>query len=203
MASRSTTRFSTILATLAISGGVAAAQPTDQPQPQRHSRSTALAIALGGTAVSLGVIATGVMLHSGNSGVTDGLLLGGTLGLAAAPSAAHYYADGNVLTVALGVRAAGLATMSVSGYFLARDAGAALACGLTGCSSHATSTAPAIVFLAGAAAFVGGTIYDIATAPGAADRWNAQHTPSVQVTPTLVPTASGGVTGGLGMVGQF
>jgi hypothetical protein len=106
------------------------------------------------------------------------------------------------LTVGLGVRTAGLATMSVSGYFVARDAGASFACAITGCS-HTSSAAPVLGFLAGAAAFVGGMIYDIATAPGAADRWNAEHTPSVQVAPTLVPTASGGVIGGVGVAGRF
>ncbi len=156
---------------------------TSEKDPQ-----TAFALSLGGTAASLGVM--GIGMAAQNSNVF-------TLGLVSTlvtPSIGEWYA-GKPLTWGMGLRAAG-ATAFLGGAVLAfkcwgDDSG----------SCHSDEVATGVLVFGGAGAYVGGIIYDIATAGTAAEEFNREH--ALSLAPTMIRGANNTTTMGFGIGGKF
>lgn len=169
------------LALIALLATGAAAQPGNTPPnlPVRGERSAELAAALslGGTALSIGLIAA--------SDGGDDLAMYGVLGLAVTPSLGHWYA-GKWWTHGMTARLAGATATLVGGVML-------FACID---SDEDCSVAPAVVLLyGGMGTFVIGGIYDIATAARSAhqhnDRLRARAGASWAITPVVAPDRAG------------
>jgi len=150
-----------------------------------RSRNTALGLAIGGSIVSIGMFAIGAVAadtndpHSGRIAMAASIL---------PPSLGEWY-GGKYLTLGLGLRAAGMATMAVGIAFLTCVDGA--------CNSNL----PLALVAVGASAIVAGYVYDIATARCTVDAFNARHR-RVGLAPTVITRPSGPVMG-LGLAGAF
>jgi len=162
----------------------ALAQPAHEP-PQEKSEQTAFGLSLAGTAVPLAITIAAVSTDQ------DELALAGAAGMLLGPSLGHWYA-GRVVTGGLALRAGGTALMFV---------GALQALGHTLCHGHEDDCGGdgSALLIGGAAAFVGGTIYDVATAGRQARRWNEKH---FDLAPMVVRGASGKAPG-FGIAGTF
>jgi hypothetical protein len=149
----------------------------DGPEETKR-RDTALEYAIGGSVASVGLAAVGVAALEKDQRI--GWL--GIAGAIAAPSAGEWYA-GKYLTVGMGLRAAGAA---VIGYGL-----------LMAYCNDSTCTSDDGLRLMGAGLVVaaGGIAWDIATARGAADDYNAAHRPRATVAPMILQPPSGPVYG--------
>lgn len=141
---------------------------------ERKDESTAFALSATGTLISTVLLAQAAHTQS------DGYFHAAALGLAIAPSLGHWYA-GEYLSGGMVARAGGAALVvigsQIDGCEDACDAGMALMMG-------------------GAATFVAGVLWDVATAPKAARSWNKRH--EISITPSL--TSDGG---GLSLGGSF
>ncbi len=133
--------------------------PATGPLPGERSPGTALALSLGGT-IGAYVLATGSGLAE-----SEGLAATGALGAFLAPSFGHWYA-GDPWTDGLTLRLAGAGGVMVGALLLLGE------CGFEG--GDCDETPGAVLLYGGAAAYVFGTILDIATAPGAAHKHNAR-----------------------------
>lgn len=132
--------------------------PVAGPIPGEKSPGIALALSLGGTVGSY------VLAVAGGETQSDELSSMGAIGVFLAPSFGHWYA-GKGWTDGLTLRLAGVGGMMVGLILLLGD------CGFEGDSS--CDEAPGTVLMVvGAGAYVGGTILDIATAPGQARKYN-------------------------------
>ena len=186
--------------TLALLASTAAAQPgATRPQPvDERDEGTALALSLGGTLGSYAALAFAIAVDSPASGAIGTI---GAIGIVAAPTAGHWYA-GRIVTRGLGLRAAGLVVLIAGG--LADSEG----CGLfysghgdpepDDCGDNFRTTKGTALMAAGAALFLGGTVDDIITAPGAARRRNER----ARATLTLAPLVHHH-GGGLALAGTF
>ena len=176
------------LASLLVALSIAAASPAHaQPAPQpdeSKSEASALALSIAGTLGSAGLLGAGVA-SAGNGHVA---MLGvGALASVVGPSIGHIYA-GEYLTAGLVTRVVGMAAFAL---------GASV---IVNCDDEGCDTVPGTLMLVGAGVYLAGAIYDIATAPRAARRWNAKH--HVWVMPTVVgPTTH--ATIGLGFSATF
>lgn len=153
--------------------------------PAPKNRTTALALSLGGTLVSLGLTAAG-------AGSQDGVLLAtGLVSSLVTPSAGEIYA-GELFTAGMGIRllSAGVGYVGV---------GVALRCFLVTrpCEKHDGLAVSLIT--AGAAGYVSGIVYDIATAGAAVDRHNRRI--ELQLAP-IIPTPANRAAG-LSLRGSF
>ena len=170
-----------ILCSVILASRLAAA---DDAHPDTRDPVAAAALSAGGAVLSIGIIAVGGRTHNTvlfDIGVASSLV---------APSAGEIYA-GDLLTLGMGIRVLS-ASIVLAG--LQKD---------SGCSQGGQPCDPlGAVGLAiiGVAGYTTGILYDIATAPSAADRYNKKH--RVQVTPIVTPTASGRIVG-LGIRGSF
>jgi hypothetical protein len=174
---------------LAMAGN-AAAQPglappsASPPQPALQgdelSETTALWLSLGGTAASWTLVALAAdMDHRGSSKAGDIATIG-AFGTLFAPSFGHWYAR-SLVTRGLGLRLAGAAAVFV---------GLGVVVGCDGeCSGSEVDVALALA-LAGTGLYVGGTIDDIATAPGRARSYNHRFQ-NVAVVPMIRRDNSG------------
>jgi drug/metabolite transporter (DMT)-like permease len=146
--------------------GLAPALPAPPPSPPRKgdevSESTALAIAVGGTAASYGLVLLGAGPARGDAGQT--LIVIGVAGTLIAPSAGRWYAR-SAGWRGLGLRLAGAAAVALAG------AAAISECGLFN-SDPCTPVAGLVLGIAGLGLWVGGTIDDIVMAPRDARRHN-------------------------------
>ena len=153
-------------------------------QDEEKSGSTALLLSLGGAVGSLALTVVGANMENG-SGAS--LMTVGVLSSIITPSFGHWYA-GEYWTAGLGMRAGG---------GIAFVAGAAQAFGCIDAENSCDDGAALV--LVGAGLYIGGTLYDIATAPSAAERWNEKH---LQLAPTVVSSGTH-QTLGLGLGGAF
>lgn len=177
------------VATLAV-GTSAHAQPALTPaQPRsapvdadRKDPTTATLLSLGGTAASVGLFLVGVDRED------EGLVTAGLLTSLVTPSLGHWYA-GDYFTPGLGLRLGG-ATLVM--------AGVASAIGSID-NENSSGDQGATMFVLGAGLYVGGTLYDLATAGRAAESWNTAH---LQFAPTMVSSGAH-TTVGLGLGGSF
>jgi hypothetical protein len=176
------------VAVLSIVASVAAADPSPSepspsaaPAPAPHkSNGVAVALSAVGTAVSAAIVLS--TQFSSTDVAVDGLVIGGALAIFT-PSAGQWYA-GKWATWGMAIRGLGEIT------FL----GAAASC-IDSCSD---STARTASIWGGIGLVAVGSIYDIATASGAVDKWNREHAP--QVVPAVVKIGSGY---GVGLAGAF
>jgi hypothetical protein len=175
-------------------GGAAHAQPAvtplttpASPEPvDAKSPSVAVGLSLVGSLGSAALVLGGASL---GNGAGQGLVLAGLAGSLVAPSLGHWYA-GHYLTAGLGARLVGGAVFT-----------AGLATVLSDClfETSCDSSGGTLVVL-GAVSYVGGMIYDIATASGAAQDYNEAH--HLRLAPTVVPSGAGQGLG-LGLSGVF
>ncbi len=150
------------------------------------SATTATLLSVGGTAVAyIGMVEwTRVTDHS--SGSAGAVAIGTDIAMCLAlPALGHFYAN-DWHPTGLAIRATGLGAIAL-GAFSDRS------CDDEPCAGTA-------LILIGGLTVVAGTIYDIATASGAAHDYNHAH--RVAITPTILNPPSGPVMG-VGMAGQF
>ena len=154
-------------------------------EEQRKRGSTALALSASGTAVSLGIMI--VAARDATSGEdADRMMLVGAGALLLAPSLGHWYA-GDKISTGLLARLGGTALM-ITGAVMAYDC--------DDLDADCRRDSGESVAMLGAGVFIAGVLWDVATAPDAARRWNARH--GVAITPTVT---SGGA--GLSFGGSF
>lgn len=139
-----------------------------------RSENLALGLSLGGTAVSWALLVAGAQSSEELGAV-------GLLGTFLAPSIGHWY-RGAVLTRGMGVRAVGVVAF---GY------GFVKAIGCEGCDGDSLT----LLLLGGLAAYIGGTIDDIVTAPLRVRQHN-QRLQQVQLVPMVAPHTAGVALGG-------
>ena len=150
------------------------------------SPTTAILLSLGGTAGSVALMVAGANSSGANA---DSLITAGLLSTLVTPSLGHWYA-GHYLTAGMPMRAGGGVLVI---------AGLAKALGSENSDGGGNGDAGATMFLAGAGLYLGGVLYDIATAPSAAEHWNDKH---LQIAPTMVSSGTH-TTVGLGLGGSF
>jgi hypothetical protein len=170
-------RMMVVLVMVAALATPAVADPAD-PDPK-----IALGLSLGGTAMSVGVFAAGDRMHN------DSLVLVGAGSLVLTPSFGHWYAgDGGGSALAL--RAGSAGAFLVGFTYVARRC-------LFGCPTTAEEVGAAVVVFGSIAGVVGGTIWDVVTAPRAACAASRTH-----VVPTVITRRSTSVPG-LAIVHEF
>lgn len=152
------------------------------------SENTALALSLGGTAASAALVIAGGQMNNG------GMISAGLLSSLLTPSLGEWY-SGKLVTAGMGIRAAS-AVVTVVG--IAQS----LKCLDAEGDCHTDASAP-ILLAGGLIGYAGGTIYDIATAPGEARRYNDRHGLTLTLAPTPLRTPSGQATMGVGLAGTF
>jgi hypothetical protein len=180
------------LLALVFCARVATAQPAmTQPAPAAVSEdgdlspATAVLLSAGATVASWSVM---LAAASDDSGRSDSLVLVGALGTLVAPSLGHWYAR-DYLTAGMGLRAVGAAAM-IGGVFAAFD-------DLFEDDRDDSAADTAIVL--GVIAYGAGTIYDIATAGRAAQRYNDQRH-HLALAPVVNPTTG---SYGVALGGRF
>lgn len=149
---------------------VASAQPAKVSDPtaviateDALNPGTAFALSLGGTAVSWGLLIASLQIHDG--GGARAMAITGGIGTLVAPSFGHWYAH-SYLTRAQGVR---LVSVLVAGIGFAAVASSVWDDGHDGDEFAGT-----LLLGAGSLGYVTATLYDLATAGAAAERWNAR-----------------------------
>ncbi len=154
------------------------------------SPTTAVLLSLGGTAGSVALMVAGANSSGSNA---DSLITVGLLSTLITPSLGHWYA-GHYLTAGMAMRAGG-------GVLVIAGVAQALGSEFSSESSDGgdSGDAGATMFLLGAGLYLGGALYDIATAPSAAEHWNDKH---LQLAPTMVSSGTH-TTVGLGLGGSF
>ncbi len=168
-----------VLATPALADG-------DPPEPV--DEHVALALSLGGTVASWGLVVASVKLDGEMSHDAVGALTTiGLLGTFLAPSAGHWYAD-KYLTRGLGLRALGGASATLGVITIA---------GCIGEDADCSGALGAGLLLLGAGLYAYGTVDDIASAPARARARNAEIE-ALTVAPLVTPT-----TTGLAIAGSF
>lgn len=166
------------------------APPPPQIEINEKSPGTALILSLGGTVAAFAI--GGVANENALLGTASGL------GVWLAPSFGHWYA-GDGWTTGLTYRMAGGAAMAAGAIWvlsecsLGHDNNGGDDCGEPGFA----------LIIGGAAAFVGGMVYDIATAPGAARRHNERQRQRVMQYQYAVTPTIGGDRVGLAIGGRF
>ena len=195
-----------LLLALEIAPGAAAAQPSNSPlntptgagaaapapapvegaSGSYKSPGTALALSLGGTVASLGLVAA--------AGASENSTLStvGSIGFWVAPSFGHWYV-GKGWTTGLKYRLAGAGAATLGLMWFAVDC-------IPGCNNDFH---PALfVAIGGGVSFVGGMVHDIATAPGAARAHNARIDAGRIQDVTVRPSFGNGHAG-LALGGRF
>jgi hypothetical protein len=167
-------------------------QPMQQPMPQGEqlSEGTALGLSLGGTIVSWVLVGVASGQNNQSSGSTETMGTIGAFGTMFAPSFGHWYAH-SFATRGLGLRALGIGSALV-GVMVALSECPLFSEG----ECHESGLAP-VLLIAGAGLYIGGTIDDIATAPGKARRYNHRFE-NVSVVPVVRHDS-----GGFAVMGRF
>lgn len=165
--------------------------PAPVPEGKRLSEGTALALSLGGTALSWGMLIGAVTID--NSPVSRVMGTAGAMGIVAAPTFGHWYAD-TFLTRGLGLRLGGM-LVALAGVVVAfTEDPPCLPFGDGSCpAGDDPVVGTAIVFL-GAGMFVAGTVDDIITAPRRVQRLNQAH--NVAIAPIVTQHSAGLALGG-------
>ncbi|MBV8760053.1 MAG: hypothetical protein JO257_22370 [Deltaproteobacteria bacterium] len=152
------------------------------------SENTALMLSLGGTAASAALVIAGGQLDNG------GMIGAGLLSSLLTPSLGEWYA-GELVTPGMGIRAASAVATIVG---MAES----LKCLDAEGDCHTDASAP-VLLVGGLIGYAGGTVYDIATAPREAQRYNARHGLRLTLAPTPLRTPTGQATMGVGIGGTF
>lgn len=169
--------------TLALIASLAAGTAHAEPDSPKNE-NTALALSLGGTLASAGLMAYGVMRDGDEA---SGVLIGaGLVSSLVTPSLGQFY-SGRILTPGLGLRVAGGAVALIG-------VAQTLSCVSADRDCDSFTDGPATIALGGGLAALG-AVLDIATAPRAARSYNERHL-------QLVP-ASTGANLGLSLTGRF
>jgi hypothetical protein len=188
------TIVSLVVATVGVAS--ASAQSTE-PVVAQKDPGTAQLLSLIGTAIPLGLYAWGA---TGKE--NDTLLAVGATGMMIGPSLGHYYANRRLGTPGLAARLAGTGVGLLGVAMLV--AGGVACSNVIGPSSENCddgSESAKVVMAAGAGLFIGGAIYDIATAGRAARRENARQ---MSLRPLFQPGAPGQTSAyGLSLDGTF
>lgn len=170
--------------------------PDLDPEPKALLKdpSTALWLSLGVTLGGCGLIFTGAEVgHEAGGSIA---IVGG-IATVFGPTLGHTYA-GTSWNPGVAVRLAAFGAV-VGG--LAIVAGTCRVSGSTQCNSDA-ETLGIVLAYGGLAAYVGGSIYEIATAPGAAREYNRRHLLEMRL--RLAPvSARDGLAPGLALAGRF
>ena len=182
-------RFAILFTATVLTSQVAHADDTGP-----RDRDTALLWSAGGTAASAVVFAAGVKQDN------LGLIALGSLSLLVTPSFGEWYA-GQYLTVGMGIRVAG-AAVAFGGLIRGMDCGGWSGKDCSAAQMSASDRDFKVLVGIGLAAYAGGALYDIVTAPRAADAYNARHRPQFQLTPTVLNPPSGPAYG-VGIGGSF
>lgn len=187
-----------IIASASILGAAltANAQPKEQP---RKSKTTAVVLAAGGIVAPLAFAATGIATD-----LSTMTAIGGSL-LLFTPSLGHFYAKGD-LDVTTGMKLRGVSTVAImTGLLLYSQGICSPIQGYTSCDDSYTSPmtyAGLGIISVGAATFLTGAIWDVATAGDAVDHANQRNNIAFSVAPMLAPPSSGGING-LALAGSF
>jgi hypothetical protein len=145
------------------------------------SPATALALSAGGTAASVAALIYASSRDTAPEANTVAVL--GLGGLLVTPSLGHWYA-GEKASTGLLIRAGGGAIVLAAALM-------ALECRANNtCDDRPTGA----LLIGGATWILVGAIWDVATAPRAARRWNARH--AVSIVPTVTPAGAGLAVGG-------
>lgn len=161
--------------------------PEPRPAPQGQlSEGTALALSLGGTIGSYGLIYVGIRLAD-DSDSANLLVTAGSLSAFFAPSFGHWYA-GKFATRGLGLRAGG-AVVAVIGASVALSQ-----CPLFS-EEPCDGTEGVLIALAGMGMYIAGVVDDIATAPRRVRERNARAS-SIAVAPMVTGRSAGLAIGG-------
>ncbi|MDB4959273.1 MAG: hypothetical protein JWO36_6842 [Myxococcales bacterium] len=169
--------------------------PTPIQDDSYRSPATAVALSLGVTLGGYGMAALGSSLdrHSGSSSPNALTSVGALVGLVG-PSVGHLYA-GDAWNRGLAIRASGLAAalVGVAVWFSG--------CPLFGnhCDHGAEAVGVTLLFV-GEGVYIGGSIYEIATAGRAAREYNAEHRIHTQISIAPMPIHDGG---GMALIGRF
>jgi hypothetical protein len=130
----------------------------------------------------------------GDKANNGGMISAGLLSSLLTPSLGEWYA-GKLVTPGMGIRAASAVATIVG-------AAESLKCLDAESDCHTDASAPYLLG-AGLLGYATGTIYDIATAPSEARRYNERHGLRLTLAPTPLRTPSGQATMGVGIGGSF
>lgn len=172
----------TLAAPAAAQPGAQPGTPVASPVERPKSEGAALALSVGGTLVSGGILLAGLAITS------EELSLVGVGGAVTLPSLGHWYA-GAYFTRGMALRLSGLAVFTIGGILWIVD-------NPKDEPEVDRSLWPGVILTAGAAAFIAGTIDDIITAPLRVQRRNEER--GLAITPIV----SGG-SAGLAIGGRF
>jgi hypothetical protein len=156
----------------------------------RRSPAAAVAISLGVTAGSLGLMAAG----AGDGGEDNPLLAPMVIGFLVGPSTGHWYA-GRAFNPAMGVRAiaAGVSFLSLV---------TLVGCGFDDGHDESDCDLAGWGMAGGALTYTVAGIYEIFDAASSATAYNRRHGFDVMIAPTALP-AAGGASPGLALGGRF
>jgi hypothetical protein len=166
--------------------------PAPVPADKRLSEGTALALSLGGTALSWAALIGAAMVDNSQASSTMGTA--GAIGIVFAPTFGHWYAD-TFLTRGLGLRLGGV-LVALAGVVVAftEDPPCFGFGGEGSCpEGHEPVVGTAIAFL-GVGMVVAGTVDDIITAPRRVQRLNQAH--DVAIAPIVTQHSAGLALGG-------
>lgn len=182
------------VASVLLLASTATASADDRLDAPRNE-NTALGLSIAGTLAGPAMFAAGVYTLDNSGAIDDeeaslampaALLVSGAAVSVLGPSFGHWYA-GKALTPGLAMRAGGLAVAAAGAF------GAFGSCEFD--DGDCGASLDRIAMYAGVATFVGGAVYDIATARGRVRERNARE---VQITPMV-----SGTTGGVSISGMF
>jgi hypothetical protein len=202
-----------VLLVVAMSSPSHTAHADDElPRHELRHRETARWSSLGGTLTSLAVAGIGAAMlkygrdHHPETSFSSSMRLYGSwlIGIGGAstlftPTLGEWYA-GEVITGGLKLRGVGvgIGLIGIAAYFLSGKECQQFGSTCFGGEPH--DPVPATVLISiGSATYLGGMIYDIVRAPGAADRYNALH---VELRPTAIWSPSG-IHPGIGLSARF
>lgn len=185
------TRLLVVMLLISLAG-LAGAQPgadpavTRMPLPapvikERKSPGVATALTLLGIAAPFALIGPGITMHSKTG---DTIANAGGLIMVVTPSFGHWYA-GDWISFGLILRGAGAGLVVLAAASAEGDGDNVLG-----------------QLLLGMGTFGAGVIYDLVTAGGAANRYNAKHDPAARFAP-IVMHGAGASHAGLALIGSF
>lgn len=159
-----------------------AGEPASAPGPVAGEKSESLALGL-----SLGATVGSIALASfAEKNDSDELDLAAAAGIWFGPTVGHWYA-GKAWTPGLTARFAGAGAIVLGALMLIGDC--------FDCTEDDNVAAGIVLMYGGAAAFVGGAVHDIATAPRSARRYNARLRARAAARWSVAPTVGRGRAG--------
>jgi hypothetical protein len=167
---------------------------TALPAGERLSEEHALALSLGGTALSWGLMIGAMVIPDDGSGVTALMGTAGAVGSVFAPSFGHWYAD-TYATRGLMLRLGGMAGALAGALVALAEDPISFGHDDPPTAPNDPVIGPAIAIV-GAGMFVAGTIDDIVTAPRRVRRMNREREAGVSLAPMVTQRSAGLALGG-------